>query len=165
MGLHMLGQMIRPHEPLAADITGEPLLSRVRPQMPLQLVGPGESLPAEQPVAEEWSLSRVPPQVGLKVRRFPVHLVAAGIVADVHLLRRGLSQAVLLVYAVRALALDASPGLGGVAGEVAHRYLGPHRLHGAKGGHVAGLGPLVLLLRNDRVLRLVAAGREVSWRR
>ena len=38
VGLHVFSQVVRPHEPLVTSGTGEPLLPRVRPQVPLQLV-------------------------------------------------------------------------------------------------------------------------------
>lgn len=56
------------------------------PPVSLQLVAPGEPLPAEHPVADEGSLSTVPAQVSSEVRRLPVNLPAAGDVADMLLL-------------------------------------------------------------------------------
>ena len=38
VGLRVFSQVVRPHEPLVTSGTGEPLLPRVRPQVPLQLV-------------------------------------------------------------------------------------------------------------------------------
>ena len=83
VGLDVLGQVIRPHEPLVADRAGEPLLARVGPEMPLELVRPGEPLPAEEPVADEGTLSRVPTEVGLQVGGLAVDLSAAGDVTAV----------------------------------------------------------------------------------
>ena len=84
--LSMLSQVVGPHEALVADGAGEPLLPRVCSQVPLQLVGPGEPLPAEQPVAHEGSLSRVPSQVSFQVRGLAVHFTAARDVAVVNVL-------------------------------------------------------------------------------
>lgn len=55
----------------------------MRALVPLQLVGAGETLAAEQPGADEGSLPGVPPQVSPQVRGFAVHLPAARDVADV----------------------------------------------------------------------------------
>lgn len=60
----MLAQMVGPHELLAALVTLEPLLARVRSPVPLQLVRPGESFAAEQPRTDERTFARVPPEVG-----------------------------------------------------------------------------------------------------
>ena len=84
--LSMLSQVVGPHEALVADGAGEPLLPCVCSQVPLQLVRPGEPLPAEQPVAHEGSLSRVPSQVSFQVRGLAVHLPAAWDVAVVEVL-------------------------------------------------------------------------------
>lgn len=46
------------------------------PAMPLKLVAPGEAFPAEDPVADERPLSRMPAQVSPQVRRFSVNLPA-----------------------------------------------------------------------------------------
>lgn len=83
---HVLGQVVGAHEALAALGALEALLARVRAPMPLQLVRAREALPAEQPVAQEGPLARVPAQVRAQVRRLAVHLVAAGDVAHVLLL-------------------------------------------------------------------------------
>lgn len=58
----------------------------MRPAMPLKLVAPGEAFPAEDPVADERSLSRVPAQVSSQVRRFTVNLPTALHVTHVLLL-------------------------------------------------------------------------------
>ena len=89
--LGVLGEVVGAHEALVADGAGEPLLAGVGAQVALQLVRAGEPLAAEQPVAHEWSLARVPPQVGLQVRRLAVDLTAAGdvTVVDVFLLEVG----------------------------------------------------------------------------
>ena len=65
VGLDVLGQMIAPHEPLAARRAREPLLAGVRPKMTLQLVAPGEPLATEQPVTDERSFAGVPPEMRL----------------------------------------------------------------------------------------------------
>lgn len=82
----VLGQVVTPHEPLAAVRAHEALLPSVSPQVSLQLVRPGEALATEEPVADKRPLARVPAQVRLQVRRFPVNFPAAGDVADVLLL-------------------------------------------------------------------------------
>ena len=86
MGLDVLGQVVGAHELLGALGALEALLARVRPAVSLELVRAGEPLAAEYPVADEGTLSVVPPEVGPEVRRLAVHLVAAGEVADVLLL-------------------------------------------------------------------------------
>ena len=82
--LHVLTQMVAAHEALATDVTREPFLSRVRSNVTLQLVGACEPLATEEPVTDERSLARVPPQVRLQVRRLVVDLAATGNVACVH---------------------------------------------------------------------------------
>lgn len=49
----------------------------------LKFVWSGESLSAEEPVANERSFSRMPPQVRSEVRRLSVNLVASGNVTNV----------------------------------------------------------------------------------
>ena len=83
VGLDVFGEVVAPHEPLATLLAAEALLPRVRAQMPLQLVGAREALPAEQPVADERPLAGVPAQVRLQMRRLAVHLPAARYVAAV----------------------------------------------------------------------------------
>lgn len=61
-------------------------LTCVRPPVSLQLVAPGEALPAEHPVADEGPLTTVPAQVGPKVGRLAVNFAAADDVAYVLLL-------------------------------------------------------------------------------
>ena len=60
----------------------------MRAPVPLQLVRPGEALPAVEPVADEGSLSTVPSQVGTQVGRLAVYLAATRNVAYVLLLAR-----------------------------------------------------------------------------
>uniref|UniRef100_G3UGA1 Uncharacterized protein n=1 Tax=Loxodonta africana TaxID=9785 RepID=G3UGA1_LOXAF len=91
--LHVLAEVVAAHEALVAHWAGKALLACVGPQVPLQLVGAREALPAEEPVAHEGPLARVPAQVRLEVRRLAVHLAAARDVA-----------------AVQALAPQAGPG-------------------------------------------------------
>ena len=88
MRLDVLREVVRPHELLVALRALEALLARVRPPVPLQLVGAGEALSAEEPAADEGALAAVPPQVRPQVRRLAVDLVAVGDVADVLLLPR-----------------------------------------------------------------------------
>lgn len=61
-------------------------LTRVCPPVSLELVAPGESLPAEHPVADKGSLTAVPAEVGSQVRRLSVHLATASDVAYMLLL-------------------------------------------------------------------------------
>ena len=75
--------MVGAHELLVALRALEALLARVRPPVPLQLVGAREPLAAEEPAADEGPLPAVPPQVRPQVRRLAVHLVAVVHVADV----------------------------------------------------------------------------------
>lgn len=82
----MLGQVVTPHKSFPTLSTHKALLSSVSPQVPLKLIRACEALAAEQPVADEGPLTRVPPQVRLKVRGLAVHLSTAGDVADVLLL-------------------------------------------------------------------------------
>nr|Q6ZRH9.1 RecName: Full=Uncharacterized protein FLJ46347 [Homo sapiens] len=140
--LNVFAQVVAAHEALVAHRTGEALLARVSPQMPLQLVRAREALAAEEPVAHEGPLARVPAQVRLQVRRLPVHLAAARNVA-----------------AVQALAPQARPGraqplrllaVGAVAGGAARVAAGRAcrappgggsrgaRYHGAGGGGCHG---------------------------
>jgi len=79
----MLAQMVATHEPLAAASAREPLLTGVRLEVALQLVGARERFATEQPRAGERALAGVPAQVRLEVRRLAVDLGAAGHVADV----------------------------------------------------------------------------------
>lgn len=85
VGLDVLGEVIGPHEALVAHGAGEPFLPRVRPQVPLQFVRPGEPLAAKQPIAHERALACVPPQMRLQVRRFPIHLTASWYVTTVYI--------------------------------------------------------------------------------
>lgn len=79
----MFRQVVAAHEPFIALAAREPLLARVRFDVPLQFVGAHESLAAEQPVAQKRPLAAVPAQVRLEVRRLGVDLAAAGNVAGV----------------------------------------------------------------------------------
>ena len=83
MSLCVLRQVVGTHEPFVALGTSEPLLACVGPKVPLQLVGPGEALAAEKPVADEGSLASVPAKVRLQVARLSVHLAAPRDVAVV----------------------------------------------------------------------------------
>lgn len=86
----VFGQVVTPHEPLAAVRAHKALLPSVSPQVSLQLVRPGEALATEEPVADKRPLARVPAQVRLQVRRLPVNFPASGDVTDVLLLLAGL---------------------------------------------------------------------------
>lgn len=65
--------MVTSHEPLQALGTLEALLARMCPPMALQLVRTREPLAAEEPIAHEWPLARVPAQMGTQMRRFAVN--------------------------------------------------------------------------------------------
>lgn len=73
--------------------------------MTLELVGSGEPLAAEEPVADERPLSRVPAKMGLEVGRLSVDLAASRDVAavDVALAQVSASRS----KAVRLLAVGA----------------------------------------------------------
>jgi hypothetical protein len=73
--------VVAAHEALVAYGTGEALLARVRAEVSLHLVRSCESFAAEEPVADERPLARVPAEVRLEVRRLFVDLAAAGDVA------------------------------------------------------------------------------------
>ena len=81
--LDVFVEMIRPGEPLPTLLTSEPLLPSVSPEMPLELVRPGEGLVTEHPAAGERSLSCVPPEVSLEVGSLAVYLATAGNMTDV----------------------------------------------------------------------------------
>ena len=85
VSLCVFRQVVGTHEPFVALGTGEPLLACVGPKVPLQLVGPGEALAAEKPVADERSLPSVPAKVRLQVACLPVHLAAPRDVAVVQI--------------------------------------------------------------------------------
>ena len=53
VSLCVLRQVVGAHEPFIALRTGKALLPSVGPKVALQLIGPGESLAAEKPVADE----------------------------------------------------------------------------------------------------------------
>ena len=109
--LDVLGEVVGAHELLVALGALEALLPRVRPAVPLQLVGAREALPAEEPAADEGALAAVPAQVRPQVRRLAVHLVAAVHVADVLLLARlPVRVGVLGAAAVAVLAVGARAG-------------------------------------------------------
>uniref|UniRef100_M3YR70 Uncharacterized protein n=1 Tax=Mustela putorius furo TaxID=9669 RepID=M3YR70_MUSPF len=118
--LNVFAQVVAAHEALVAHRTGEALLAGVSPQVPLQLVRAREAFAAEEPVAHEGPLARVPAQVRLQVRRLPVHLAAARDVAAVQALapqaRSGRAQPLRLL-AVGAVAGGAVRGGGGRGAE------------------------------------------------
>lgn len=76
-------QVVAASELLVADGTGESLVTGMRPHVALKFVGAGEALPAEQPIADEWTFTCVPVQVSLQVRCLAVDLAAARDVAAV----------------------------------------------------------------------------------
>ena len=88
MGLDVFGEVVGAHELFVALGAVEPLLAGVGAAVPLQLVGSGEPLAAEEPVASERPLTAVPAKVGAQVACFAVDFVTAGDVAYVLLLAR-----------------------------------------------------------------------------
>lgn len=101
-------QVVAASKLLVADGTGESLVTRMSPHVSLQFIGAGESLPAEQPIADEWTLTCVPVQVRLQVRCLAVDLAAARDVAAVlvqlaYLFAGGAPDAICLL-AVRTFA-------------------------------------------------------------
>ena len=111
MRLDVLGEVVGAHELLVALGALEALLARVRPAVPLQLVGAREPLAAEEPAADEGALAAVPAKVRPQVRRLAVDLVAAVHVADVLLLARlPVGVGVLGAAAVAVLAVGARAG-------------------------------------------------------
>ena len=82
----MFGQMIRSHEALVADWTGETFLTRVSAQVTLEFVRAGKTLAAKEPLAAERPLAGVPAQMGLEVRRLSVDFAASRYMAQVLLL-------------------------------------------------------------------------------
>ena len=113
--LHVLAEVVAAHEALVAHRAGEALLAGVGPKVPLKLIGAREALAAEEPVAHEGPLARVPAQMRFEVRRLAVHLAATRDMAAVQALapqaRPGRAQTLRLL-AVGAVA-------GGAAGVAA----------------------------------------------
>lgn len=149
----MFAQVVAPSKALIAKQTGEFLFPRVGAHVTLQLVRASEALPAEEPVAHEGPLARVPAQVSLQVRGLAVDLSAAGNVAAVHrLLAQGCggrpeSLQLLAVWAV------AGGSTRGGAARVPAGTSGRFESHGviqdSRAGHRLGL---VHVLR-EHVLR------------
>ena len=83
--MRYLNKRVLFHRPARSECA-ESGFTCVCPPVSLQLVAPGESLPAVHPVADEGSLSAVPAQVSSQMRRLPVDFPAAGDMADVLLL-------------------------------------------------------------------------------
>lgn len=108
MGFHVFGQVVAPHEPLAALLAPEPLLPGVRAEVPLQLVRAREALAAEEPIADEGPFPGVPAQVRLQVGSLLVHFAALRDVADVQSLLAEL-QPPAVRLAVRTFASPAAP--------------------------------------------------------
>ncbi len=79
----MLGEVIRTHELLVAFSALESFLPSMSPAMTLELIRSGESLPAEEPVTDERTLTTVPAKVSTEMRSLAVHLVATRDVANV----------------------------------------------------------------------------------
>lgn len=159
VGLDVLGEVVAPHEPLAALLAAEAFLSGVRAEVPLQLVGPGEALAAEEPVADEGPLPSVPAQMRLQVRGLLVHFPAVGNVADVKSLLSELQAAAIRLavgtLAAAAAACGAQQTLGSALEEssnlglVAQNKL-PSQGEGVVGRGGVGLGqtpPLLAILQ------------------
>lgn len=85
----MLGEVVRPPEPLTANSTLVGLDATVRPLVPGQLVRPGEPPLAPRPLANERFLARVPSQVRPQVRVLGVDAGASGVRAREDLLLFG----------------------------------------------------------------------------
>lgn len=107
VSLDVFGEVVAPHEPLAALLAAEALLSGVRAEVPLKLIGPGEALPTEEPVADEGPLPGVPAQMRLQVGGLLVHFPTLGDVADVKSLLSELQPSAVRL-AVGALAAAAA---------------------------------------------------------
>jgi len=71
--LDVFGQVVGAHEAFVAHGASETLLTRVRAQVALQLVGAREAFAAEQPIADERPLARVPTKMGLFSKFHLVH--------------------------------------------------------------------------------------------
>lgn len=67
MGALVFAQVVTPGKALGAEQAGELFLPGVSAHVAFQLVRTGEPLAAEEPVADEGPLTRVPAQVGLQV--------------------------------------------------------------------------------------------------
>lgn len=72
--LHVLGEVVGPHESLVANGAGEPLLAGVCSKMTLKFVGSCETFSTEQPVTYERPLASVPPQMCFQMRSLSVDL-------------------------------------------------------------------------------------------
>lgn len=109
---HVFGQVVTAHEPFATVRAYEPLLPRVSPQVPLQLVGAREALATEQPVTHKRPLSRMPAQVRFQVRRLAINFPTARNVADVLFLLPRLIVGVVGRLTVWTATPPAPPGCG-----------------------------------------------------
>lgn len=107
VSLVMLRQVVAPHEALLTLAALEAFVSCVCARVPLQLVAARESLPAENPVADEGPLSGVEAHVSPEQRRLPEGFLAAGDVADVFSLPH-LTWPLVCVFAVGAGARHAA---------------------------------------------------------
>lgn len=79
----MFCQVVTPHKPLATVRANKAFLPCMSPQVPLELIRPGETLATEQPITHKRTLSRVPPEVRFEVRSFAINFPAAWYVTDV----------------------------------------------------------------------------------
>ena len=111
VGFHVLGKVVRSHEPLGTGGADESLLAGVRARVTLQLVGAREALPAERPGAGKRPLSRMPAKVGAQVRRLAVEFLAEVADVDAFAALLHLDRSALAVATVRAGAGDSAHAL------------------------------------------------------
>lgn len=154
VGPEVLGEVVVPHEDPVADGAGELLGARVGLEVSLELVGAGEALAAEEPVADEGPVAAVPAEVGLQVRGLDVGFATAGDVAVVEML----PLAVLVDTGPQPLCLHAVRATAGcLAGAAWH---GPAVALGPV-ARVHGLLQLVEILPRDVQLLEPILGVEV----
>lgn len=95
--------------------------------MSLQLIGPRETFPTEQPAAHEWPFATVPPKMGAQMRRFAVDLATTGNVANMLLLLRPTIPISIATATIGTSARDATQLLGrrSITGKIrpVHRLL------------------------------------------
>ncbi|KFD55067.1 hypothetical protein M513_03985 [Trichuris suis] len=80
----MLAQMVGAHKPFAALSAGEALVTRMGPQVSLQLVASCKSFAAKKPVANKRLLTGMPTEMSLQMGCFAVGFAATGYATDVH---------------------------------------------------------------------------------
>lgn len=104
----MLAEVIAPHEDPVANRAGKFLGSCVGLKVPLQLIRTGEALPTEQPIADEGTVTTVPPQVGFQVGCLGISLATARDVTIVKVFLLGVVRA--LAHPLSLLAVGAPAG-------------------------------------------------------